>query len=183
MNSNQRGSQLPLKFMTEEDVQKEHERRRKEWERVRTSGDPLEAPCSVFDTRSLFEKLREQQVKQQTSLEEQGQVTQHRGLDEDEAHFLTSFYRLKNEQERRMKTEDEHEIQAFREFQSSSKKEAVDVVKLPDSTKTLSSRKRQAIMISKAIKRTTEKNKDKIYGALQNLRDAYGSSSSNEDEP
>jgi hypothetical protein len=48
------------KFLTEEQIEADRQRRQAEWERVRKPSDPVEAPADVFDNRSLYEKLKEQ---------------------------------------------------------------------------------------------------------------------------
>jgi hypothetical protein len=64
-------------FLTEEQIEIERQRRQADWERVRAAHDPvgkiffldvfsleflycIEAPAEVFDTRSLYEKLKAQ---------------------------------------------------------------------------------------------------------------------------
>ncbi len=78
--SDQSSSSASLKsFLTEEQIEIERQRRQADWERVRSSNDPIgisyflsswciftrilyviEAPAEVFDNRSLYEKLKVQ---------------------------------------------------------------------------------------------------------------------------
>lgn len=77
--SDQSSSAASLKtFLTEEQIEVERQRRQADWERVRSVNDPIgmekfcifiisvllfcyaEAPPEVFDTRSLYEKLKAQ---------------------------------------------------------------------------------------------------------------------------
>ena len=47
-------------FVGEGKVDEDNARRKAEWERVRKPCDPVEAPAEVFDSRTLYDKLKEQ---------------------------------------------------------------------------------------------------------------------------
>ncbi|RNA09416.1 hypothetical protein BpHYR1_037927 [Brachionus plicatilis] len=81
-----------MNFVNEGKLDEERKRRQAEWERVRRPEDPKEAPAEAFDNRTLFEKLREQTDLKQKEFEEQFALkNQIKGLDSDEAQFLTKL--------------------------------------------------------------------------------------------
>ncbi|CAF4299668.1 unnamed protein product [Rotaria sp. Silwood2] len=77
-------------FLTEEQIEIERQRRQADWERVRSTTDPIEAPAEVFDTRSLYEKLKSQNDAKKKEFEDMWAAKNSiRGLDEHETDFLT----------------------------------------------------------------------------------------------
>lgn len=92
-------SNIGKKFVTEDEVEERRHRRQKEWEKVRGSNDPLEAP---EDDRPLFDRLSEQRQKQKESWEEeQREKNRVKGLDEDEVRFLEQVDDQKEEIEKK----------------------------------------------------------------------------------
>ncbi|CAF0974796.1 unnamed protein product [Rotaria sp. Silwood1] len=87
-------------FLTEEQIEIERQRRQADWERVRSATDPIEAPAEVFDTRSLYEKLKAQHDAKKQEFEDTWAAKNSiRGLDEDETDFLTRLDRAKAQKE------------------------------------------------------------------------------------
>jgi len=104
------------RFLTEDEVQKEKDRRQAEWERVRKPDDPLNAPEEVHDTRTLFERLEEQKQMKQLEYEEQFKCkNQFRGLEEDETDFLKHVSDKRDEMNRKREEENQTALDEIRE--------------------------------------------------------------------
>ncbi|CAF2710704.1 unnamed protein product [Rotaria sp. Silwood2] len=87
-------------FLTEEQIEIERQRRQADWERVRSTTDPIEAPAEVFDTRSLYEKLKSQNDAKKKEFEDMWAAKNSiRGLDEHETDFLTRIDQAKIEKQ------------------------------------------------------------------------------------
>jgi len=112
-------------FLTEEQIEIERQRRQADWERVRSSTDPIEAPAEVFDTRSLYEKLKAQHEEKKKEFEDMWSAKNSiRGLDEDETDFLTRLDYARAEKQRELKRMEQEEIEelkkAQKEFETAS---------------------------------------------------------------
>jgi hypothetical protein len=59
------------RFVTEGKLDEERKRRQVEWERVRKPNDPIDAPAEVFDNRTLYDRLKEQNEIKRKQFEEQ----------------------------------------------------------------------------------------------------------------
>ncbi|CAF1223135.1 unnamed protein product [Rotaria sp. Silwood1] len=102
-------------FLTEEQIEIERQRRQADWERVRSATDPIEAPAEVFDTRSLYEKLKAQHDAKKQEFEDTWAAKNSiRGLDEDETEFLTRLDRAKIEKQRELKRMEQEEIEELK---------------------------------------------------------------------
>ncbi|CAF3500990.1 unnamed protein product [Rotaria sp. Silwood1] len=105
-------------FLTEEQIEIERQRRQADWERVRSATDPIEAPAEVFDTRSLYEKLKAQHDAKKQEFEDTWAAKNSiRGLDEDETDFLTRLDRAKVEKQRELKRMEQEEIEELKKAQ------------------------------------------------------------------
>uniref|UniRef100_UPI00358EE889 PSME3-interacting protein-like isoform X2 n=1 Tax=Myxine glutinosa TaxID=7769 RepID=UPI00358EE889 len=93
--------EIRQRFVTEGELEEKRRKRQEEWEKVRKPEDPLEKPEDVCDPRSLFEKLQEQKERKQAEFEEPLKFkNQVRGLEEDEAGFLSGVEAQRCAQER-----------------------------------------------------------------------------------
>ncbi|UJR14350.1 hypothetical protein I4U23_001346 [Adineta vaga] len=102
-------------FLTEEQIDIERQRRQADWERVRSATDPVEAPAEVFDTRSLYEKLKAQHdEKKKEFLDMWAAKNSIRGLDEDETSFLSRVDKAKMEKQRELKRLEQEEIEELK---------------------------------------------------------------------
>jgi len=102
-------------FLTEEQIEIERQRRQADWERVRSSTDPIEAPVEVFDTRSLYEKLKAQHEEKKKEYEDMWAAKNSiRGLDEDETDFLTRLDHARAEKQRELKRMEQEEIEELK---------------------------------------------------------------------
>lgn len=145
-------------FLTEEQIEAERQRRQADWERVRSAQDPIgkrkkkkknlidflliikwflliaEAPAEVFDTRSLYEKLKVQHDAKKKEFEDMWAASKMnrsstiesiwfvffllensiRGLDEDETSFLARIDKAKLEKQRELKRMEQEEIEELK---------------------------------------------------------------------
>ncbi|CAF1349917.1 unnamed protein product [Rotaria sordida] len=102
-------------FLTEEQIEIERQRRQADWERVRSAADPIEAPAEVFDSRSLYEKLKVQHDTKKKEYEDMWAAKNSiRGLDEDETDFLTRLDHAKIEKQRELKRMEQEEIEELK---------------------------------------------------------------------
>ncbi|CAF3048211.1 unnamed protein product [Rotaria sp. Silwood2] len=105
-------------FLTEEQIEIERQRRQADWERVRSTTDPIEAPAEVFDTRSLYEKLKSQNDAKKKEFEDMWAAKNSiRGLDEHETDFLTRIDQGKIEKQRELKRMEQEEIEELKKAQ------------------------------------------------------------------
>ncbi|CAF1026024.1 unnamed protein product [Didymodactylos carnosus] len=103
------------KFLTEEQVELERQRRQEDWARVRSATDPVEAPAEVFDNRSLYDKLKEQNDTKKKEYEDMWAAkNSFRGLDEDETSFLARIDHMKAEKDREVRRLEQQEIDEFK---------------------------------------------------------------------
>lgn len=103
------GEGLPQfkKFVSQNEIDEQKQKRQAEWERVRKPEDPEEAPEEEYDPRSLFDRLQEQKDKKQDEYEAQFKLSnQVRGIDEDEAQFLNMVSSKQEELEQKREMED-----------------------------------------------------------------------------
>jgi len=76
-------------FVSESQLEERRKRRQEEWEKVRTDDQPLEAPEEVYDSRTLYDRLKEQRIKKDEEFEESKKLKHLiKGLDNDEISFL-----------------------------------------------------------------------------------------------
>ncbi|CAF0953054.1 unnamed protein product [Adineta ricciae] len=102
-------------FLTEDQIEIERQRRQADWERVRSATDPIEAPAAVFDSRSLYDKLKEQHdAKKKEFLDMWAAKNSIRGLDEDETSFLARIDKAKTEKQRQLKQMEQEEIEELK---------------------------------------------------------------------
>ncbi|KAI0979375.1 hypothetical protein GJ496_003116 [Pomphorhynchus laevis] len=156
---------LPRAFLTEQEIDKARQERQMEWERVRNATDPIEAPPEMFDCRPLYERLREQQEKKRISFEEQyAQRNTIKGLDEDEFHFLSDIDKMKAENDKRIKNEENKLLEEFRQQrkkqfpdQPESKLDPFDLVSstqhAPEGTASICRTSNQLKLLTSAVKR------------------------------
>uniref|UniRef100_A0A8C4R8I4 Proteasome activator subunit 3 interacting protein 1 n=1 Tax=Eptatretus burgeri TaxID=7764 RepID=A0A8C4R8I4_EPTBU len=108
--------EIRQRFVTEGELEEKRRKRQEEWERVRKPEDPLEQPEEVYDPRSLFEKLQEQKERKQAEFEEPLKFkNQVRGLEEDEAGFLSGVEAHREATERARRHEELIALQEYHE--------------------------------------------------------------------
>ncbi|XP_055371166.1 PSME3-interacting protein [Condylostylus longicornis] len=106
---------MSSKFITEAEIVEMKKKRQEEWEKVRNCDDPVEAPEEPYDSRSLYEKLKEQKMKKDLEYEEAHKLKNLiRGLDDDEVHFLDLVSKQKYENEKKQQLEVEKELEDYR---------------------------------------------------------------------
>lgn len=85
-------STISNRFVTETDVEEAKKKRAEEWEKARAAGRelPEEEPEQLKDTRSLYERLKEQKDNKQEAFEDQLKFKNmiYKGLNTDEKDFL-----------------------------------------------------------------------------------------------
>lgn len=114
-------------FISEAEIAEQRKIRQEEWDRVRTSDQPLEAPEEPYDPRSLYERLQEQKNKRDMEYEEAHKLKNMiKGLDDDEVEFLDSVDRTKLEAERRKNMEEEKEMRDFKAAVASLQEKSLD---------------------------------------------------------
>ncbi|XP_043203669.1 PSME3-interacting protein-like [Amphibalanus amphitrite] len=114
-------------FVSEAELQKQREARQKEWEKVRTEDQPIEAPEPEYDHRTLYDRLQEQKDKKQEEWEESRKFkNQIKNLDEDECSFLDLVDKTKIEQQSKINREENKELEEFRKAQASAEEAATE---------------------------------------------------------
>ncbi|XP_030375421.1 PSME3-interacting protein [Scaptodrosophila lebanonensis] len=111
-------------FVTETEAVETRQRRQEEWERVRKPDDPVELPQ---DSRSLYDRLKEQKTKKDMEYEEAHKLKNLiRGLDDDEVQFLELLDQNKLDAERQQLRDEERELNDFRSRVEKMHEESVD---------------------------------------------------------
>ncbi|XP_073823763.1 PSME3-interacting protein [Musca autumnalis] len=111
-------------FITESELAEARKRRQEEWEKVRTPDQPLERP-EEYDSRSLYDRLKEQKMKKDLEYEEAHKLKNLiRGLDEDEVSFLELVDQNKMDIEKEKLLEEERELKDFRSRVTSLQEES-----------------------------------------------------------
>ncbi|XP_034946977.1 PSME3-interacting protein isoform X2 [Chelonus insularis] len=114
-------------FISESELSEQRRLRQEEWERVRTSDQPLERPEEKYDPRSLYEKLQEQKTKRDLEYEEAHKLKNMiKGLDDDEVEFLDLVDRTKLEEERKKNLEEAKEMRDFKAAVASLQEKSLD---------------------------------------------------------
>uniref|UniRef100_A0A1A9WDT6 Nefa_Nip30_N domain-containing protein n=1 Tax=Glossina brevipalpis TaxID=37001 RepID=A0A1A9WDT6_9MUSC len=114
-------------FITEAEISEARKRRQEEWEKVRTSEQPLERPEEPYDGRSLFDRLKEQKLKKDLDYEETHKLKNLiRGLDDDEIQFLELADKNKINMEKKQMQEEEKELKEFRTRVTTLQEELMD---------------------------------------------------------
>lgn len=161
-------------FITESEVAEARKKRQEEWEKVRQSDQPLgkilvkvlikikisiqlvlflfvEVPEEPYDSRSLYERLKEQKDKRDYEYEEAHKLSKFsiysllrfktiiinfplsvrienlvRGLDDDEVDFLEIVDKAKMNAERKQKIDEQNELDEFRQRVRSMQENAID---------------------------------------------------------
>ncbi|KRY65143.1 Uncharacterized protein T4A_7004 [Trichinella pseudospiralis] len=168
----------PREFVTEDQLSEERKLRQQEWERVRRSDQPKEAPEPEIDCRPLYVRLQEQREKSQMEFEESIRLKHSiRGLDEEEVGFLHLVDCVREREQKKIKSEEDELIQEVRKKQSELTDECPVKLNLTEpSTTKLTEKKpkpvnKQAKLLLKAIKRksliASFNNADKI--AVMNI--------------
>lgn len=115
-------------FVSEAELQQQRENRQKEWDKVRTEDQPIEAPEPEYDNRTLYDRLQEQKDKKQEEWDEARKFkNQIKNLDEDECTFLDMVDKKKIEQQSKINREENQELEEFRKEQASAEQEAVEL--------------------------------------------------------
>lgn len=110
-----------MDFVNEGKFEEERKRRQAEWERVRKPEDPVEAPAEVFDNRSLYDRLKEQhEIKKKDFEDSFALKNQVRGIDDDEAKFLSECDAARLQKEREIRLEEKKEIEEIKKATTSN---------------------------------------------------------------
>ncbi|KRY33893.1 Uncharacterized protein T01_1057 [Trichinella spiralis] len=150
----------PREFVTEDQLSEERKLRQQEWERVRRSDQPKEAPEPEIDCRPLYVRLQEQREKSQMEFEESVRLKHSiRGLDEEEVGFLHLIDCVREREQKKIKSEEDELIEEVRKKQSELTDESPVKLNLtePSTTKVTEKKpkpvNKQAKLLLKAIKR------------------------------
>ncbi|XP_077451746.1 PSME3-interacting protein [Stigmatopora argus] len=109
------GVDLTRKFVSEAELDERRKKRQEEWEKVRKPEDPKQVPEEEYDSRSLFDRLKEQRDKKQEDFEEQFKFKNMvRGLDDDETGFLDEVSRQQSMVEKQRRDEEKQELLEYR---------------------------------------------------------------------
>jgi len=158
-------SGLASKFVTEEEVQDQRQKRQSEWEKVRQADDPAEAPEA--ETRSLFEQLSANKTVQDQEADDESKLRASvKGLDEEEVHFLNF---VSNRQLQIEKDRSNEEQSVIAELKNKAEK----VITVEDKQKAASSssssasaassaKKSQLQLLKGAIKRKSTDSKPEV---------------------
>ena len=145
-------------FVSENVLAEKRKARQEEWEKTRKADDPLEAPEEKYDPRSLYERLQEVKDKKQSEFDESIKFkNQFRGIDEDEADFLTNVQNRANDIERKKRMEEEKELDRLLSMKKVPEKDET-IIKVSEACKQalLMKSKKQSSQLSRlkgAIKR------------------------------
>ncbi|XP_044734988.1 PSME3-interacting protein [Chrysoperla carnea] len=114
-------------FVSEKELAEARLKRQEEWEKVRTADQPLEAPETDYDPRSLFERLEEQRKKRDLEFEESRKLKNMiKGLDDDEIDFLDLVDQKKLEAERNKSIDEERELRDYRNRVSNLQEQSME---------------------------------------------------------
>lgn len=114
-------------FVTETELAEARQKRQEEWEKVRQPEDPIERPEEPYDSRSLFDRLKEQRDKKDLEFEETQKLKNLiRGLDEDEVNFLDIVDKAKLDAEKKLQKQDDSELTEFRERVATLREQTID---------------------------------------------------------
>ncbi|XP_005108932.1 PSME3-interacting protein [Aplysia californica] len=152
------------KFVSEEEVHEQRQKRQEEWEKVRQPDDPVE--CPEEETRSLFDQLQANKDVKDRELEEDSRLRSSvKGLDDEEVQFLNY---VSNRQMQIEKDRNSEEQSVIKELKSKSvitvedKKRASATASsssTSSSSGSSSSKKSQLQLLSGAIKRKSTDSK------------------------
>ena len=122
-------------FVSENVLAEKRKARQEEWEKTRKADDPLEAPEEKYDPRSLYERLQEVKDKKQSEFDESIKFkNQFRGIDEDEADFLTNVQNRANDIERQKRMEEEKELDRLLSMKKVPEKDET-IIKVSEASK------------------------------------------------
>ncbi|XP_065315860.1 PSME3-interacting protein-like isoform X2 [Gordionus sp. m RMFG-2023] len=109
-------SSLNKRFITQDEIEELKRIRQEEWDRVRKPEEPKERPEVEYDSKSLFERLKEQKDKEDAIYEERKKFkNQIRGINDDESSFLDNVFEKQYKKERDIEHEELVELAQFRE--------------------------------------------------------------------
>ncbi|XP_033113347.1 PSME3-interacting protein-like [Anneissia japonica] len=153
-------------FVSESELEEKRKKRQEEWEKVRTSEQPLEAPEEEYDPRSLYDRLQEQKDKKQAEYDEAHQFKNMvKGLEDEEAEFLDEVSNRQIELENKRWEEEINEIKEFRKARAELEVKIEDKQKPTGKpivkTTATSSRKSQQSLLAGAVKRKRSNSEDK----------------------
>lgn len=154
--------ELKNKFVSEEDVKVERDKRQADWDRVRQPEDPKE--CPEEETRSLFEQLEANKDGRERELEDESKLRSSvKGLDDEEVQFLNFVSNRQMQIEKDRNNEEKSVIKELKELKEKTLITVEDKQKLSSTGSSSSSsvstsssaaaRKSQQQLLSGAIKR------------------------------
>ncbi|XP_065640274.1 PSME3-interacting protein [Hydra vulgaris] len=107
-----------MNFVSEKDIEEAKKKRAEEWEKARSQGRelPQVEEESFRDTRSLYERLKEQKDKKQEEFEEQLKFKNmiYKGLNTEDASFLEMVAKKKLEMDNIRFNEESNELKEYR---------------------------------------------------------------------
>ena len=193
-------------FVSENALEEARQKRQEEWEKVRKPDQPKEAPEEEYDHRSLFERLEANRKTKQAEWDAEHDIKKvARGIDDDEADFLSKVDDIKSKFDLERRQEEKSELENYRkmkeklleEKEEESKKFLKSEQIVSTRTKSGSSTKKaQKSLLGAVVKvkkrpienakvepnSETKKQKPNESAALSGLLGDYGSSSEDEED-
>jgi len=109
------GATSGLSFVSESVLEERRQRRQEEYEKNRTEDMPLEAPEEPYDSRTLYERLKEQKDIKDEEFEESRKLKNMiKGLDSDEVSFLEMVDNRKLQLESQRLREESQTIEEYK---------------------------------------------------------------------
>jgi len=163
-------------FVTATELAEARKKRQEEWEKVRQPDQPLEAPEEQYDSRSLFDRLKEQKDKKDLEYEEAHKLKNLiRGLDDDEVDFLEIIDKAKLAAEKKKQLEENSELNEFRQRVASLQEKSIDekinaetaLLKPKTITKMSQRPSQKSILAGVVRKRAASENTEETNGSTQ----------------
>lgn len=148
------------RFIKESDVEEAKKKRAEEWEAARAAGRELPDPDEPLDTRSLFERLKEQKDKKQDAFEDQLKFKNmiYKGLNSEDADFLGMVSQKQAEIDERRFNQESEELVNFRAAVDERVSESLD-------DKTSSDEKLKTIKVAEDFKKRKSTSQAALIGA------------------
>lgn len=147
-------------FISESKLEEKRRLRQEEWEKVRKPEDPCEAPEEEYDSRSLFDRLKEQKDKKQADWDEAHKLKNLvRGLDDDEAGFLDFVDQTKLAEESRILQEEREELEDYRKAVAKENEERLRTGIKSNSMTVIPTRSGHSVLPSIGVSKESQKSK------------------------
>lgn len=191
--------------MSENTLEEARQKRQEEWEKVRKPDQPKEAPEEEYDSRSLFERLEANRKSKQAEWDAEHDIKKvARGIDDDEADFLSKVDDIKSKFDLERRQEEKSELENYRKMKEKLleekeeeskrflKSEQVVSTRTTNGASTKKAQKSLLGAVVKVKKRPNEKAKVETdcatkkqkpnESALSGLLGDYGSSSEDDED-